>query len=66
MVANPVIGYVRHPWVNRRRVEHEPYPVATPTMTVGELREVLDRVMPGALLRHRLGFRHTVEWTRPA
>ena len=29
------------------------------------LRRHLDDVMPGARMRHRLGFRHTIAWTKP-
>jgi SAM-dependent methyltransferase len=66
MITNPLIGYVKHPWPNRAsNAQPPPFPVCDPTVPFDELRQVLDRVMPGAVLRHRLGFRHTIAWTSP-
>lgn len=65
VVTNPVIGYVKHPWPNRPGVQPPPFPVRDPTMSYDELREVVDTVMPGAILRHRIAFRHTIVWTKP-
>ncbi|WP_260425124.1 bifunctional 2-polyprenyl-6-hydroxyphenol methylase/3-demethylubiquinol 3-O-methyltransferase UbiG [Arachnia propionica] len=63
-VTNPVIGLLRHP-----RPRHEAVPDSVPTrepaLGVAELRRALARVMPGARLRRRVAFRHTIEWTRP-
>ncbi|MGC5616087.1 class I SAM-dependent methyltransferase [Georgenia sp. Z1491] len=39
-------------------------PTAEPTMPYDELRAVVGRVLPGARMRRRLGFRHTIEWER--
>ena len=64
-VTTPVIGLVKHPRPVRGPVAPDPFPVADPTLTVRDLRVVLDRVLPGARLRHRLAFRHTIEWTAP-
>jgi SAM-dependent methyltransferase len=66
IVTNPVIGFVKHPRVNRAGVQRPAYPVQDPTMTYDELRSHVERAMPGATMRHRLGFRHTIAWTRPA
>lgn len=63
VITNPIIGYIKHPWPSRPR--HPSFPVRDPTMSFDELREVLDIVMPGATLRHHLGFRHTIAWTKP-
>lgn len=66
MVTNPLIGYVKHPWPSRvTSVSPTSFPVRVPTLPFDELQEILDQVMPGAVLRHRLGFRHTVAWTKP-
>lgn len=35
-------------------------------MTYDQVRQLVTRVMPGARMRHQLGFRHTIAWTRPA
>lgn len=66
MVTNPIIGYVKHPWFSREGVQPPPFPVRDPTVSFEELRELLDEIMPGAVLRHRLAFRHTIAWTKPA
>lgn len=65
IVTNPVIGFVRHPWPNTEPVDREPFPVADPRYTVDEIRAALGDVMPGAHLSRHLGFRHTIEWTKP-
>ena len=65
-VTNPIIGYVKHPWPSRADGVQPPlFPIRDPQLSFGELRQLLDGVMPGAVLRHRLGFRHTISWTKP-
>jgi SAM-dependent methyltransferase len=66
IVTNPMIGFAKHPRVERGGVQPPAYPVQNPTMTYDELRGHVERAMPGARMRHRLGFRHTIAWTRPA
>ena len=63
MVTNPIIGYVKHPWPSREGVQPPPFPVRDPTVPFDELRQILNTIMPGAILRHRLAFRHTIAWT---
>lgn len=65
IVTNPLIGFVKHPRPVRQSPAPPPFPVADPTLTFDELQAVAARVMPGARMRHRLGFRHTLEWTAP-
>lgn len=66
MVTNPIIGYVKHPWPSRADgVQPPPLPVRDPTQSFDQLRQLLDDVMPGAVVRHRLGFRHTIAWNKP-
>lgn len=65
VVTNPVIGYVKHPWPDRRGPQPPPYPVADPTLSFDELRRQVGDVLPGAVMRHHLGFRHTIAWTKP-
>lgn len=65
MVSNPVIGYVRHPWVAHEPLAGPVVPVKDPQWGFDELRAVVETVMPDARMRHRLGFRHTIEWTKP-
>jgi ubiquinone/menaquinone biosynthesis C-methylase UbiE len=65
LVTNPVIGYVKHPWVSTGSAQQAAIAVKDPQLTYDEVRTVVQRVMPGAQLRRRLGFRHTIEWTKP-
>lgn len=65
IVTNPAIGYVKHPWPSADGGSGPDVPVTDPTMSFAELREILADVMPGASIRHRLGFRHTIAWTKP-
>ncbi|MFJ9392583.1 class I SAM-dependent methyltransferase [Nocardioides sp. NPDC101246] len=65
-VTNPMIGYVKHPWPSGDGVPAPPVPVKDPTMPFEDLRAILTDVMPGASIRHRLGFRHTIAWTKPS
>lgn len=65
MVTNPLIGLVKHPWPSTEAPAPPPFPVADPTLSFGELREIAGAVMPGVRMRHQLGFRHTLEWTAP-
>lgn len=65
MVTNPAIGYVKHPWVSTQGVHPPSVPVADPRLTYAEISVAAERVMPGARIRHQLGFRHTIEWTKP-
>lgn len=64
IVTNPVIGYVKHPWPSAE-TPVAPFPVKDPTMPLDDLREIVLDVMPGASIRRRLGFRHTIAWTKP-
>lgn len=66
ILTNPLIGYVKHPWPNRNGLQPALVPVKDPTMPFGELRDLVAKVMPGASMRHQLGFRHTIAWTKPA
>lgn len=66
IVTNPVIGYVKHPWPNANGVQPPPYLIQDPKMPFDELRELVAGAMPGASMRHQLGFRHTIAWTKPA
>jgi SAM-dependent methyltransferase len=65
ILTNPLIGYVKHPWRTRIPVPPPAYAVLEPTLPLRELRTLVHEAMPGADVRHRLGFRHTIAWTRP-
>ena len=65
MITNPIIGYVKHPWPSRADGAQPPsFPVRDPFLSFDELGQLLDKDMPGAVIRHRLGFRHTIAWTK--
>lgn len=65
MATNPIIGYVKHPRPSRAVEQPPPFPIRDPTLSFDELRLLLDDIMPGAAIRHRLGFRHTIAWANP-
>lgn len=66
-VTNPIIGMIKHPQPRRRSdwPTKDPFPVKDPTVTFTDLAEAVDRHLPGARLRHSIGFRYTLEWTKP-
>ncbi len=64
-VTNPVIGLIRHPRPSTAGPPVDPFPVAEPTMPFDELRALVETMLPGARMRRRLGFRHTIEWQVP-
>lgn len=66
MITNPIIGYIRHPWVAHQLPDAAPIPVKDPELTFNQIRATVHEVLPGAEMRHHLGFRHTIEWTKPA
>ncbi len=42
IVTNPIIGYVKHPWpASRGAVEPAPYPVRDPTVSFGDMRDLV-------------------------
>jgi len=65
VVTNPLIGLAKHPRPSRGGPQPDPFPVKDPTISYDELRHLLDEAMPGAAMRHRLGFRHSIAWTKP-
>jgi SAM-dependent methyltransferase len=65
IVTNPIIGYAKHPWPSQAGAQSPPFPVAEPTLSFDQIHQQVAEVMPGAVLRHHLGFRHTIAWTMP-
>ncbi|CRZ19058.1 class I SAM-dependent methyltransferase [Mycolicibacterium neworleansense] len=64
-VTNPLIGLVKHPRPVRGGPVPPPFPVRDPQFSFDELRTMVDRILPGAQMRRRLAFRHTICWTKP-
>lgn len=65
IITNPIIGFVKHPRPSKAETHPPPFPIQDPSITFSELRTILERVMPGSTIRHHLGFRHTIAWTKP-
>jgi len=65
MITNPIIGFVKHPWAAQVRARGAPFPVKDPEYTLSQIRQATRQAMPGAVIRRQLGFRHTIEWTKP-
>ncbi|CDO28706.1 class I SAM-dependent methyltransferase [Mycolicibacterium porcinum] len=64
-VTNPLIGLIKHPHPVPGGPKPPPFPVRDPQLSFDELQTIVERVMPGAEMRHRLAFRHTICWTKP-
>ncbi|CAB4904415.1 class I SAM-dependent methyltransferase [Rhodococcus sp. NPDC080181] len=65
IVTNPLIGFVGHPWPSPAGKQPAPFPVKDPVLSFDEVKRSVDAILPGATMRHRVGFRHTIEWTKP-
>lgn len=50
---------------HRRFGSPSPPVVGGVAASLKELRQLFNKVVPGAVIRHRLGFRHTIAWTKP-
>lgn len=64
-LTNPLIGFVRHPWPATYKRNATAPPMRDPQMTLGEIRSAVQSYLPGARIRRHLGFRYTIEWTKP-
>ncbi|MGW4101232.1 class I SAM-dependent methyltransferase [Mycobacterium sp. NPDC004974] len=64
-VTNPIIGLIKHPRPVPGDPVPPPFPVRDPQLSFDELQAVAHQVMPGAAMRRRLAFRHTICWTKP-
>jgi SAM-dependent methyltransferase len=64
LLLNPVVGWVKHPRAQRGPAPGTNVPIRDPEETFPELRAVVEAVLPGARVRRRLWFRHTISWER--
>ena len=65
LALNPVVGFVKHP---RRTSGVDPrpsVPVRDASVSLDELKRIAGDILPGAVFRRRLLFRHTISWTKP-
>lgn len=65
IVTNPLIGFLHHPWPSPVTAPPPQFPVKDPVVSFDEIEDMVDKWLPGAMMRHRIGFRHTIEWTKP-
>ncbi len=65
IVTNPLIGFVHRPWPSPVTAPPPPFPVKDPVLSFDEIGGMVENRLPGAKMRHRIGFRHTIEWTKP-
>ncbi|WP_406268680.1 class I SAM-dependent methyltransferase [Nocardia sp. NBC_00881] len=65
MVANPVIGLVKHPARANRPPQHMTAPTADPEETLAEIRAAAAQELPGARIRRRLFWRYTLVYDAP-
>lgn len=66
VLSNPVIGLIRSPRAVTDGGRLPPFPIADPELSFDELRAIVAEVIPGAGMRHRIAFRHTISWTKPS
>ncbi|MUL84022.1 MULTISPECIES: bifunctional 2-polyprenyl-6-hydroxyphenol methylase/3-demethylubiquinol 3-O-methyltransferase UbiG [unclassified Mycolicibacterium] len=64
-VTNPLIGLVKHPRPVPGGPVPPPFPVRDPQLSFDALQTIVETVLPGAVMRRRLAFRHTIGWTKP-
>ena len=62
VLANPIIGLIKHPRRARETPAHMTAPTAEPKQTVAEIRAAADRELPGARIRRRRFWRYTLVW----
>ena len=65
IVTNPLIGFIHRPWPSPVTAPPPPFPVKDPVLSFDEIGDMLEKRLPGAKMQHRIGFRHTIEWTKP-
>ena len=64
-LTNPLIGLVKHPQPVREAPKERPIPMKDPTWSIDVLRREAGRILPGARIRRREGFRVTLRWEKP-
>ncbi|MEU1951717.1 class I SAM-dependent methyltransferase [Nocardia rhamnosiphila] len=66
VVANPVMGMIRHPAPAEALPPHMSAPVADPRETLAEIRAAVAAELPGARIRRRLFWRYSLVYDAPA
>ncbi|MEU9836317.1 class I SAM-dependent methyltransferase [Streptosporangium sp. NPDC048047] len=66
MVANPIMGLIKHPARADAPPLHMRAPTADPQETLTDIRAAAARELPGARIRRRLFWRYTLVYDAPA
>ncbi|MFF4778150.1 class I SAM-dependent methyltransferase [Microtetraspora fusca] len=66
MVANPIMGLIKHPVRADALPSHMTAPTADPRETLAEIRAAAARELPGARIRRRLFWRYTLVYDAPS
>ena len=66
VLANPVIGLIKHPARADDRLPHLSAPTADPKETLADVRAAAARELPGARIRRRLFWRYTLVYQSPS
>ncbi|KLI09844.1 ubiquinone biosynthesis protein [Mycolicibacterium conceptionense] len=64
-VSNPFIGLIKHPRPASGGPVPPPFPIRDPQLSFDQLHALVQDILPGAQMRRRLAFRHTIRWTKP-
>lgn len=65
LALNPVVGFMKHPRRTSGVDPRPPVPVRDASVSLDELKRIAGDILPGAVFRRRLFFRHTISWTKP-
>lgn len=63
-LANPVMGFVQHPFPTAGPPAPTPFPVRDPEHTFDEIASAARAVLPGAVVHRRIPFRYTLAWQK--
>jgi hypothetical protein len=63
-VTSPIIGLVKHPRPVTAGPTEPSFPVRNPEVPIDDLRPLFDTHMAGTIIRRRLFFRFTAEWSK--
>lgn len=66
LLLNPLIGLAKHPTPTAEPPPHMRAPTAEPAQTLTRIRAAAARELPGARVRRRLFWRHTLVYDHPA
>ncbi len=65
LVANPIVGLVKHPTRAAATPSHMTAPTADPAETMADIRAAAAQELPGARIRRRLFWRYTLVYDAP-